>query len=195
MAERATIQAEIRSVLGKQCNQLRRQGILPANVYGRDVESQAVQLNARDFARHVKAHGIRTMFLLNVAGEKAPRHVVIRGLTRKGGTGDFHHIDFLHVDPERPIVSNVPLRLVGDAPAVRDLAGTLLPSLEVVAVRCRPMDIPDAIEADIALLTGFDVSMKVSDITPPAGIEIVTDPRIIVATVNRPRVRAAAQGR
>jgi len=189
MAERVTIKAAPRTVLGKKVASLRRQGRLPANVYGKGIPSQAVEIDAREFQRTIKSAGLRAMIQLNVDGEKDPRYVILRGIDRKGGTGEPIHIDFFQVDPEQPIQANVPLRLTGEAPAVRDLAGTLLPGLDVVSVRCRPLDIPDVIEVDLAPLTGFDVSLKVGDVKPPQGVEILTDPSIVVATVNPPRIR------
>lgn len=192
MAERAVIQASPRTVLGKQVKQIRRKGLLPANVYGRAVPSQAIEIDAREFSRNMKATGVRSMFELNIAGESRPRYVIIRGMTRRGGTGEPIHLDFFQVDPNRPITANVPLRLVGESPAVRDLAGTLLPSLELVSVKCLPLAIPDVIEVDTASLKSFDVSLTVGDIQAPDGVEILTDPAIVVATVNPPRLRVAA---
>lgn len=189
MADRAVIQASPRTVLGKKVKQLRRNGLLPANVYGRAIPSQALEIDAREFSRNIKATGLRSMFELNVAGEPAPRYVIIRGMTRKGGTGEPIHLDFFQVDPNRPIIANVPIHLVGESPAVRDLAGTLLHSLDVVSVRCLPLAIPTNLEVDIAPLKGFDVTLTVADIVAPEGVEILTDPGIVIATVNPPRIR------
>lgn len=189
MAERATISAYPRAVLGKQVKQLRRQGILPANVYGRGQDSAAIQLNARDFGHIIKASGVRPMFELNIDGESKARYVVIRGISRAGGTGDPIHVDFYQVDPNRPIQASVALRIEGEAPAVRDLAGTLVHSLDVVAIRCVPLAIPEALVADASILKSFDVSLTVGDLTPPEGVEILTDPSVVVATVTPPRLR------
>ena len=194
MAERVTIQAAPRSILGKQVNQLRRQGRLPGNVYGRGIESRAVDVDAREFARTIKSAGLRAMIELSVEGEKTPRYVILRRVERRGGTGDPIHVDFFQVAPNQPIQANVPLRFVGEAPAVRDLAGTLLPSLDVVSVRCLPLAIPDTIPVELAPLKSFDVSLTVGDISAPDGVEILTDPSIVVATVNPPRIRGAQRG-
>lgn len=194
MAERVTIEAAPREVLGKKVKQLRRQGRLPANVYGKGLESRAIEIDAREFARTVKQAGLRAMIELRVAGEPDPRYVILRGISRAHGTGDPIHVDFFQVDPERPITANVPLRLVGEAPAVRDLAGTLLPGLEIVSVRCRPLDIPDTIPVDLAPLKDFSSVLTVGDIAPPPGVEILTDPSIVVATVNPPRIRGSRGG-
>lgn len=194
MAERVTIKAAPRAVLGKKVRQLRRQGRLPGNVYGRGIESRAVDIDAREFGRAVKSAGLRAMIELDVEGEAAPRYVILRGITRSGGTGDPIHIDFFQVDPNTPIQANVPLRLHGEAPAVRDLAGTLLPGLDVVSVRCLPLAIPDSIPVDLTGLKSFNVSLTVGDIAPLPGVEILTDPSIVVATVTAPRIRGAARG-
>ena len=192
MAERVVIQAAPRTVLGKKVAQLRRDGRLPANVYGRGINSQAVDIDAREFARTIKSAGLRAMIQLSVEGESSPRYVILRGLARKGGTGDPIHVDFFQVDPNIPIQANVPLRLTGEAPAVRDLAGTLLPGLDVIAVRCKPLDIPDAITVDLGVLNSFDVSLTVGDIAVPGDVEVLTDPAVVIATVNAPRIRVAA---
>ncbi|MGE0599068.1 MAG: 50S ribosomal protein L25 [Dehalococcoidia bacterium] len=192
MAERVVIQAEPRTVLGKKVARLRREGRLPGNVYGKGIDSQAVDIDAREFSRTIKGAGLRAMINLEVKGESAPRYVVLRGIERRGGTGDPIHVDFLQVDPNQPIQANVPLRFEGDAPAVRDLAGTLLTIVDMVAVRCKPLDIPDSFSVDLSPLTSFDVSLTVADVTAPAGVEIVTDPSVVIATVNAPRIRSSA---
>jgi large subunit ribosomal protein L25 len=128
---------------------------------------------------------------LTVDGETNPRYVILRGMSRSGGTGEPIHVDFFQVDPNIPILANVPVRLVGEAPAVRDLAGTLLPGLEVVAVRCLPLAIPDSLPVDVSGLNSFDLTLTVGDVVPVEGVEILTDPAIVVATVNQPRIRAA----
>jgi large subunit ribosomal protein L25 len=194
MSERVTIAAVPRTVLGKRVKQLRRQGVLPANIFGKAIESRAIELDAREFARTVKSAGLRAMIELKVEGESSPRFVILRGISRAGGTGEPIHVDFFQIDPEKPITANVPLRLVGEAPAVHDLAGTLLPGLEVVAVRCKPLNIPDTIPVDVSSLTGFESVITVGDITPLPGVEILTDGSVIVATVARPRVRGPRPG-
>lgn len=189
MAERATISAAPRTILGKKVKRLRNEGILPGNVYGNGVDSLAVQLDSREFVRTVRAAGIRSMFELRVDGEGSPRHVILRGLTRRGGSGNPIHVDFYQVDLRRPIQTTASITLNGEAPAVRDLAGTLLQSIETVGIRCLPLSIPDAIEADLGILKNFDVSITVADLKVPEGVEVTTDPSVVIATVNPPRIR------
>lgn len=194
MADRATIHAQPRAVLGKKVRFLRREGILPANVFGRGLESAAVQIDAREFLRIVRGAGVRTMFELQIEGEGSPRYVLIRSLARSGGTGNLIHADFYQVDLQRPIQTNVGLIVTGEAPAVRDLAGTLLTMIESVSVRCLPLDIPESIAVDVSMLRGFDITLTVADLAVPEGVEILTDPSVPVATVNAPRLRLRGDG-
>jgi large subunit ribosomal protein L25 len=189
MADRAIIVAAPRTILGKKVKQLRRNGRLPANVYGKGVASTAIDLDSREFGRNIKATGLRSMFELSIDGEGKSRYVIIRGMTRQGGMGEPIHIDFLQVDPNKPIMANVPLHMVGESPAVRDLAGTLVQSLDIVSVRCLPLAIPDSIPVDVTGIKDFDTSVTVADAQIPEGVELLTDPASVVASVVPPRLR------
>lgn len=189
MADRAVIVAAPRTILGKKVKQLRRNGRLPANVYGKGVPSTAIDIDSREFGRNIKATGLRSMFELNIDGEAKARYVIIRAMSRQGGMGESLHVDFLQVDPNQPIIANAPLHIVGDSPAVLDLAGTLIQSLDIVSVRCLPLAIPDSIPIDAALLKNFEATVTVADAQVPEGVEILTDPSTVVASVVPPRLR------
>ncbi len=188
MPDRVTLSATNRTVLGKKVRRLRREGVLPANVYGRGVDSTAIQLDGRDFRRAIRQAGIRSMFELAIEGEPQARHVLVRGLDREGGTGDPIHVDFYQVDLNNPIQTTIAIRLIGVAPAVTDLGGTLLQNLETVAIRCLPLDIPEAIELDVSSLESFELSLNVGDLNVPAGVEVLVASDIGVATVDAPRL-------
>ena len=188
MPDRLTLSAANRTVLGKKVKRLRREGLLPANVYGRGVESTAIQLDGRDFRRAIREAGIRSMFELAIEGEGESRHVLVRALDREGGTGDPIHVDFYQVDLNRPIQTTTAIRLTGTAPAVSDLGGTLLQNLETVAIRCLPLDIPEAIELDVSSLETFELSLNVGDLDVPEGVEVLVASDVGVATVDAPRL-------
>ena len=188
MPDRLTLSATNRTVLGKKVRRLRREGVLPANVYGRGVDSTAIQLDGRDFRRAIRQAGIRSMFELAIEGEPQSRHVLVRGLDREGGTGDPIHVDFYQVDLNNPIQTTIAIRLTGVAPAVTDLGGTLLQNLETIAIRCLPLDIPEAIELDVSSLESFELSLNVGDLNVPAGVEVLVASDVGVATVDAPRL-------
>lgn len=194
MPDQLTLAAKSRTVLGKKVKNLRREGVLPANVYGRGVESRAIQLDGRDFRRAISQAGIRSMFQLSIEGEKESRHVLVRGLDREGGTGDPIHVDFYQVDLNRPIQTTTAIRLIGIPPAVTDLGGTLLQNLETVAIRCLPLDIPEAIELDVSSIENFELSLSVGDLDVPEGVEVLAASDIGVATVDAPRLTIEGEG-
>src|SRR5690606_36961274 len=115
--------ATSRDVFGKKVKRLRREGLLPGNVYGRGIESTPVQMDTLEFLRTVRSAGVRSMYDLTIEGEGSPRLVLIRALDRRGGTGNPLHVDFFQVDLERPLTTAVPIVLAGTAPAVKDLGG------------------------------------------------------------------------
>lgn len=193
MASRVEITAEPRTVLGKKVKRLRAGGYLPANVYGRGVESKPIQLEYREFMRVLKAHGVRQMFDLKVDGESEPRFVLIRAIDRRGGTGDLIHADFYQVALDREITTRVVIELTGESEAVRDHGGTLIQNVEYVTVRCLPTNIPDAFTADLSVLETFDAAIHVSDLQAPPGVSIEDDPSNLVATVAPPRILTAAE--
>lgn len=187
--EFATIVAEPRSVLGKKVKRLRREGVLPGNVFGKGLESKALQMDAREFLRTVRAAGVRTMFKLTLNDESSPRYVFIRGLMREGGMGAPRHVDFYQVDLDQPIETTVPLKLTGVAPAVRDLAGVLVANVERLKVRTLPLNIPDHVEADLDSLRAFDAVVTAESVKMPDGVELVDSPDLVLATVSPPRLR------
>ena len=182
------IQVAHRDTFGKKVKRLRNQGVLPGNIYGRGLPSTPIQVDSREFRKVVVDSGIRSMFQVLVEGESEPRHVLIRQLARSGGTGDPIHVDFYQVDLERPIQTTVAINLIGIAPAVTDLSGTLLQHLETVQVRCLPLDIPDSFEVDVSGLETFEDTIKIADVTFAEGVEVLTSEDMSIAGVQPPRV-------
>lgn len=191
MPNQPVLEASPRAILGKQVKNLRRDGLLPANVYGRGIDSLAIQTDAKEFGRFIHGDGIRGVFQLKVAGEKKPRSVILRSLSRAGGTGDPIHADFLQVQSDRPVEFTVPLRFVGESPAVRDLAGTLVQILATARIRSLPGNIPEALDVELSLLKGYSQTITMGDIALPKGVQLLNKPHLVIVTVNPPR---AARG-
>jgi large subunit ribosomal protein L25 len=188
MQTRTALIAETRTILGKRVKRLRAEGILPGNVYGRGFDSIPIQVPSREFVRSVRSAGVRSMFELTIDGESQPRLVLIRGLDRHLGMGDPIHVDFFQVDLERRLQTSIPIVLVGQSAAVTDLGGTLLHGVESLLVRCLPLDIPETIEVDVAILADFESSVSVGDLELPENVEVLLDASVMVATVNAPRL-------
>ncbi len=183
-----TLQATTRTVLGKQVKRLRQEGLVPANIYGHNRQSEAVQIPQRELELVAREAGSSGMVELHVDGEKGVRNVLIRRLTYNAITRRPIHADLYHVRMDEPIVAEVPIHLIGEAPAVRDENGNILPLLSHVRVRALPGDMPSMIIVDISGLLHVDDAIAVRDLKLPAGVEAILDPDELVTKVNAPRV-------
>lgn len=176
-----------RDVLGKKVKQLRRQGITPANVYGSTIDSVAVQVSNADLMHVLKTAGRNDVVFLQLDGGE-PRPTFVYGIQRNPVTDDILHVDFLQIDLTKKIAIDVPLHLIGVAPAVETYQGILVHSADYVTVEALPSEIPSFLEVDVSGLEEIDSAIHVSDLMLPEGVEMVTDPELLVAKVAPPVV-------
>ena len=179
-----------RSVLGKRSKRLRREGVLPGNIYGRGLDSVAVQLPRREAESLLSAHGLNSLLELSVEGEKGHRPVIVRQVQRHPLSREILHLDFYQVDLARTIQANVPVTLIGEAPAVHTYQGILITGLDHVLVEALPAEIPSHIELSVDFLEELDAQLTVADLVVEDGVRIMTDPEVMLARIARPRVVA-----
>jgi len=187
MAE-AALQVDPRSTRGKKLKALRREGVLPANIYGRGIDSVAVQAPKHAVQQLLRTTGRNVVIDLHVNGEGKPRPVLLRSLARNPVTGDVLHLDFQQVSLTEKMHADVPLVLVGEPPAVSVFGGILLQSLDHLVMLALPDDLPSLIEVDVSNLTELESSIHVRDLTLPPNVEVVTDIEQVVAKGAAPRV-------
>ena len=183
--------AERRTVVGKKVRFLRRRGITPANIFGHNLESIAVQVETREL-EHMLTHVPRNSLVsLNVAGSE-PATVLVKVVSRKPTTGELYHIDFYHVSMTEKLRANVPLVLTGTAPAAETRDATILQSLDTLPVECLPQNLPNQIEVDISGLVAIDDSIFVRDLHLPAGVTTVVNEDDLVVKALAPTVEEVA---
>lgn len=182
------LQATKRTVFGKQVKRLRQAGLVPANIYGHGRQSEAVQLPRRELEVAARAAGSSGMVELHVGGELGARNVIIRRLTYHALTRQPVHADLYHVRMDEPIVAEVPIHLVGEAPAVREENGNVLSLLSHLRVRALPGALPTVIVVDISGLAHIDDAIAVRDLPLPAGVESLLDPDELVTKVHAPQL-------
>ncbi len=181
-------QVQPRTVVGKAVAKLRREGTLPASIYGRGLESVAVQLPyvvARDL---MNAHGYNSLINVQVEGESKPRPVVVKQVDQNPVTRELWHLDFYQVDLNRKISGPVPVHFVGESPAVRDHGGVFVMHADSVEVEALPADMPEALEVSLGSLTDFDTYLHARDVRTGPGVTIISDPELLLAAITRPRV-------
>lgn len=178
------LEAEPRTVKGKQVNQLRRQGLVPAVVYGKATSPIAIQVARRPLELALSKAGESTLISLRVAGQKEPLTVLVRDQQRDFLTQTVTHVDFYAVVMTETIRVHIPLVLEGEPPVLAKFQGVLLQQKEEVEVECLPKDLVPHIAVDVSGLQTFDDAIHVKDLVLPAGIQVLDDPEDLVATVS-----------
>ena len=183
-----TYKVDQREVLGKRVRRLRRDGVLPANIYGRGIPSVAVQMPLRAAREMLTAHGTNTLIRVQVAGEAESRPVTVRAVRRHPASGALEHLDFYQVDLARTMRATVPVTIIGEAPAVDASGGILLHAVDSVQVEALPSEIPTHFEVSVDGLEEIDDQVTVADLIVPAGVTLHVDSDLMLARVTRPRL-------
>jgi len=183
---RVRLAAKPRTTFGKKVRFLRREGWVPANVYGSGLESKSVQINTRD-TEHLLTHTPRNA-LLSLDMDGSPTTVLIKDVMRKPTTGELYHVDFYAVSMTHTLRVSVPLVLTGEAPAVRLYNATVLHGLDTVEVECLPGDLPTSITVDIEGLTEIDDTIFVRDLNVPAKVTVLTPEDELVVKALAPTI-------
>lgn len=175
------IQASPRKVRGKQVKALRRAGLLPAIMYGVGMEPQMLELPAHETQLILQKVSGSTLINLQISDKT--HKVLVREIQRDVISRKPLHVDFLEVAMDVTIRAVVPIELVGEAPAVRELGGVLVSGLNDIEVEALPSDLPDRISVDISILKNFDDSINVGDLKVEEGVTVLTDPEEAIANV------------
>jgi large subunit ribosomal protein L25 len=183
--DQINLTATIRKVLGKNNSILRKNGKLPAVLYGYKTETQNLELNEREFAKALKQAGENTIVNLNVDGKVVP--VLIHDVQNHFLRDHPIHVDFYAVNMTEKIKVNIPIEFTGEAQAVKALGGTLLKNLTEIEVECLPGDLPHSIEVDISALNTFEDAIRVSDLKLSDKVAVVTGPDEVIVTTEAPR--------
>jgi large subunit ribosomal protein L25 len=186
MTDRQLITFESRSVTGKKVSRLRREGILPATIYGKGVGPFSVQINARAFNDIYRRVGRTTLIDLQVPGQKI-QSGFIHALQRHPVTRSIIHVDIHVVDLLVELTVSIPIHFVGESELVARGDAVLNQALAALDVHALPTDLPSAIEVDISGLDGFDKTIQVRDITLPGKGTIVTPEDEVVASLSPAR--------
>jgi len=179
------LSAEPRGVFGKHVRRLRRQGIVPANIYGHG-ESRAIQAPARAL-EHLVSHGGRTG-VVSIAFDGRSETALMKGIQRDPRSGQIVHIDFQAVSMEESVTSMVPIRFVGESVAVTKLDGVMTHPRSDVHVTARAVDLPDSIEVDVSVIVELHGAIHVSDLPASATYKVLDPPEEVLALVLPPKV-------
>ncbi|MBP7930272.1 MAG: 50S ribosomal protein L25 [Acidimicrobiia bacterium] len=180
-----TLAAAPRTDLGsRESRRLRREGRIPAVLYGTDVEATQITVDARDFGHIISSHsGYNTLIRLELDGQEyltLPRETQIHPIRRS-----FEHVDFVKVNPDVKVVVDVPVHLIGESIGVK--SGGVLDQVQTnLKVAVSPNNIPDYVEVDVTPLDLGD-QLRGEDVKLPEGVQLKSDPRRSVVVIMVPR--------
>jgi len=180
------LKAEKRTLEGRKVKNLRKEGMLPGNVYGKKVKSQAVQVDLKDFQKTFKEIGETGLLTLTIGSEEKP--VLIHNLQFNPVSDAPIHVDFLQVDLKEKVEADIPVEISGESPAEKEGIGTVVQYINELKVEALPADLPEKFEIDASTLAEVDQSILTKDIKyDKSKVEIKSDLEAIVAKVEPPQ--------
>ena len=191
MPDRPRLAAASRTVTGKAVAHLRKDGRVPAVVYGHGTASEPVSLDAHEFDQLRRHTGASTLIDLSV-DDHTVRPVLVSSVQVHPVHRRPLHVDLFVVRMTEELTVEVPLVGDGSAPA-SESGGTLVHPVSSVRVRALPANLPDSLHYDLSPLISYDVTITVADIAAPEGVTIVADPADVVARVLAPRVEEVVE--
>ena len=187
-----TLEISERELRKKKVSKLRKQGVIPGIIHGKDFEPIHVQVDERTFEQlYKKAHGTS---LVNLALDGKTIQVLIHAVHRDKLRGDAIHVEFLKVDHNRQVTVNVPLVFVGVSPGEKEGKGKVTHEETSIHLKCSPADIPSEIVVDVSGIIDKHDVIHASDLKLPEGVNLghgVSEKKVIASLVTT-RVAEAA---
>jgi large subunit ribosomal protein L25 len=183
--EKIVLQAEHRNIIGKHVKSLRREGKLPAVLYGRRIDPIPVALDLRETSRILGHLTLSALVTIRLNGDE---HIaIIRDKQRNILTGELLHVDFQVVSMQDKIRTSVALNFAGESPAVEVMGAILVTEMDQVSIECLPGALPESITVDLSNLREIGDVIYLKDLAFPEDVDILDDLENTVAVVAAPR--------
>lgn len=156
----------------QKSTKVRAEGKVPAVVYGAGMETESISLSLKEFSKIYQEAGEASLIDLVLDGKDFGK-VLIYEVTYEPVKDKMIHVDLKKVDMNKSIVATVKLNFLGEAPAVKELGGTLVQNTEEVEVECLPKDLVSHLDVDLSILKTFDDAFKMINLVLPSGVKIV----------------------
>lgn len=183
--DRLALKAEERKIFGKQVKKLRREGIIPAHVFGKKIPTEHILVKEVDFNKVYTEAGETGLIDLKIGGEKI-RPVLVRDVQLDPIKDNPLHIDFYQVNLTEKVKVAVPVVLVGEEPElVHSGEAVVIQPISEVEVEALPTDLPEKIEVDITSLKQINDALLVSQLPVPEGVALIADPEAVVVKLDK----------
>lgn len=181
---RPQLKADVRELVGRKVKHLRKEGWLPASVYGHDFKSVSVQLNQRDTEKLYGEVGESGLVDLMVGEEKLP--ILFKNPQYHPLSGELIHLDLHKVNLKEKIVATVPIELTGEAPATK-FGNLLIEISKEIEVEALPTDLPEKVVVDVSGLAEVGATITVADVKVDGKVTIKTDPTQVIVKIEEPK--------
>jgi large subunit ribosomal protein L25 len=181
---------QIREKADKKARALRKQGFIPAELYGHGVENVHVTVPVRDFAKVFKQAGTNTLITLVIGNDR--KAALVQSVQRDFLTNDVSHVDFYQVKMNEVITARIPLEFLGEAPAVKEKGGVLNKAVSEIEVEALPADLPHRLSVDLSVLDDLHKSIYVRDIVVPKNVKVLVESDMAIATVTEMQAEEVA---
>ncbi len=179
--KRLKLAVEKRKIVGKKVKKLRKEGFLPANIYGKNIKSLSVQVSYKEFEKVYKEAGVTGIIDVEVGGDVRPS--LIHNVQQDYYNHQLLHVDFFQVNLKEKVTTMVKIVTVGIPKAVSEKLGLLMQPLSEVEIEALPTDLPDKIEVNVQPLAELNAQITVGELKAPTGVTILTDANQVVAKI------------
>ncbi len=165
---------------------VRAEGLVPAVLYGPEIDSVPISIDALTFEKLYKSAGESTLIDFSVEGQSEPTKVLVQDVEYDQLKDRFIHVDFRQIKMGEEMQATAELIFVGESSAVKTLGGTLNKQQETINIKCLPKDLVSHIDVDITSLATFEDAIHIKDLSFPAGVTAADDPDFLIAKVTAP---------
>lgn len=180
--EQIELKVEKRTLVGKKVKSLRREGVIPAVLYGPKTEPIPIQCDGRELQHVLARAGGTNLIAVRIGDAGKPKMALARQVQRDAITDRLYHVDFYQVVMTEKVTAEVNIIFIGEPPAVQQKDFMLLQGADSVEIECLPGDLIHSIEVDLSNLE-IDDAIYVKDLQVPDNVTILTDGDELVAKV------------
>ncbi len=183
------LKVKIREKFGRKTKELRKKGVIPAVLYGAEIENIPLSVEEKEFNRAFQEAGESSLIKLKIKNQKSKIEeieVLIHKIQQDPLTGRIIHVDFYHPSLRKEVEAEIPLLFEGVPKACKDLGGTLVKEIQTIEVRGLAQNLPREIKVNTEKLKTFEDRILVRDLQVPEGVKILREPDEIVALVTPP---------
>lgn len=177
---------QTREILGKKVKNLRKQGLIPAELYGHGLGNFHLSVPKKEFSKLFKEAGESTIIKLKVESEKEKDkefNVLVHDIDKNALTDEIAHIDFYAVKKDEKIKVRAPLRFIGESAAVKEKGAILIKAVHELEIEALPEDLLHHIEVDISKLVDLNTSILAKDLEISPKVKISANPETVIASV------------